>query len=67
MAALPNAMQNAKTDCVGFTPYPLTIALPYSRGGRSETQHNPLALGVHIGPRKAPKIDPKGLQNTFKN
>ena len=29
MAALPNAMQNAKTYCVGFTPYPLTIALPY--------------------------------------
>ena len=26
--------------CVGFTNYPPTMALPYSRGARSEAQHN---------------------------
>ena len=31
---------NAMSCCVPFTRYPLAIVMPYSRGGRSEAQHN---------------------------
>ena len=52
--------------CITFTSYPLSTALPYSRGGRSEAQHNlvgfiPQTLLAIWGPGGKNKISLKVL------
>ena len=43
---------NAMSCWVPFTRYPLAIAMPYSRGGRSEAQHNFYSTNQHASRRK---------------
>ncbi len=44
--------KNAMSCWVPFTRYPLAIAMPYSRGGRSEAQHNFYSTNQHASRRK---------------
>ena len=49
---LPTLEKNAMSYCVAFTRDLYAIAVPYSRGGRSEAQHNkrlhPVLLNIFV-------------------
>ena len=52
----PTLDKNAMPHWIAFTRSPQAIAVPYSRGGRSEAQHN--------APRQGSALPPTACQTT---